>query len=59
MMVRAGNSQEEFVLDEYLAYLVNAYDLINSLPTAEVVARLAILVQRYAQSHEYRARTGG
>lgn len=58
-MVRASNSQGDFVLDEYLAYLVNAYDLINSLPTAEVGARLAILAQSYAQSDEYSARTGG
>lgn len=58
-MLLADNPQAEFVLDDYLAYLVNAYDLINSLPAAEVGARLTILAQSYAQSDEYRGRAGG
>ena len=49
-MVRASSSQAELLLDEYLAYLIKAYDLINSVPEAEVSARLALLAQSYAQS---------
>jgi len=60
-MVRAGDPQGGFVLDDYLAYLVNAYDLINDLPMAEVGAGLAILAQSYAMSDEHiaRIREGG
>lgn len=58
-MVRAGNSQRAFVLDEFLAYLVHAYDRISSLPAAEVGARLALLAQSYAQSGEQRSCAGG
>lgn len=49
-MVRAGDAQTAFSLDHYLAYLVNAYDCIGSLPAAELGARLALLAQSYAQS---------
>ena len=48
-MVSASNSQEGFRPDDYLAYLVNAYDLISSVPAAEVAARLASLARGYAQ----------
>lgn len=58
-MVHATKPQEGFVLDDYLAYLVNAYDLINRLPVAELAARLASLAQSYAHSGEYSARAGG
>lgn len=54
-MVRASNTSSGFDLDQYLAYLVNAYDLINRLPTAELAAQLTILAQRYALSDEYRS----
>lgn len=49
MMVSASSAPGGFALDDYLAYLVNAYDLINSLPTAEVPGQLAVLAQGYAQ----------
>lgn len=44
-MVRTSDPQAGFALDDFLAYLVNAYDLIMNLPEDQIGERLATLAQ--------------
>lgn len=56
-MVRTCSAPAGFELDTYLAYLINAYDLITRAPTADGATRLAHLAAGYAQAKEDGAHT--